>query len=124
MRRCNCTRRNDSARRGSPTPCPFGRISASEAAVCPIGVPMSQRICILTSAQAAQLERQGHVPPCGRHHHCSKSKAVELYREGQARIVTPAASCKHAKTAIALIVKKDYRPAPILQGHLERVEEA
>jgi hypothetical protein len=73
---------------------------------------MSQRICILTSAQAAQLERQGHVPPCGRHHHCSKSKAVELYREGQARIVTPAASCKHAKTAIALIVKKDYRPAP------------
>jgi hypothetical protein len=73
---------------------------------------MSQRICILPPAKAAQLEREGTVPRCRWHLHCSESKALALSRAGQARIVRAAEGCKHAKPAIALIVKKDYRLAP------------
>lgn len=77
---------------------------------------MSHRVCILPPAQAAQLEREGTVSRCGWHRHCSESKALDLYRDGQARIVIPATSCKHAKPAIALIVKKHYRASPSQLG--------
>lgn len=73
---------------------------------------MSKRICILTPAHAAQLERQGAVPRCTWHHHCSESKALQLFRSGEARIVQPAKGCRHPKPAIALIVKRERRLVP------------
>jgi type IV secretory pathway TrbL component len=73
---------------------------------------VSKRICILTPAQAAQLERQGSVPRCRWHHHCSEIEAFALSRAGKARIVRAAEGCKHAKPAIVLIVKKVLRSAP------------
>jgi hypothetical protein len=72
---------------------------------------MSRRICILTLGQATQLERQGIVPRCSWHQHCSESKALDLYRMGEARIVDPAKGCKHPKPAIQPIARKDFRPA-------------
>jgi hypothetical protein len=73
---------------------------------------MSKRICILTPGQAGPLERQGKVPPCKWHHHCSESEGTDLHRLGRARIVHPASACRHPKPAIVLLINRDYRPGP------------
>jgi hypothetical protein len=78
---------------------------------------MSQlRVCILNCGQAAQLERQGVVPKCGWHRHCSESKADQFLRSGEACKVQPAKGCRHARPAIVMIEKRDYRVVPTALG--------
>src|SRR5271157_6146051 len=74
------------------------------------------RVCILTPAQAAMLERTGVVPCCRWHRHCSEKCALESCRKEEARLVHPAPGSKHARPAIVPIVKRDYRPTAAQLG--------
>jgi hypothetical protein len=79
---------------------------------------MSERICVLPAGQAAQLERQGKVPRCSWHHHCSEKEAASLCRSGGARRVQAERCCQHAKPSIVLEVKRDFHPSPTGVGAL------
>jgi hypothetical protein len=44
-------------------------------------MPHSNGVCVLTPAQADELERNGTIPSCLHHRHLSRGKAEELISE-------------------------------------------